>query len=53
MAGAAEGLAEAGLLPRERMREALAALDAWRSAPGACVWYSLPFAEGRRPTNPR
>jgi SAM-dependent methyltransferase len=53
MAGAADGLAEAGLLPRDRMREALAALDAWSGAPGACVWYSLPFAEGRRPASPR
>jgi SAM-dependent methyltransferase len=53
MAGAAERLAEAGLLPRDRMREALAALDAWSAAPGACVWYSLPYAEGRRPASPR
>jgi hypothetical protein len=49
MAGAAEGLAEAGLLSRDRMREALASLDTWRRSPMACVWYSLPFAEGRKP----
>jgi hypothetical protein len=48
MAGAAEGLHEAGLLPREVMREALAALDVWRRDPVACVWYSLPFVEGRK-----
>ena len=53
MAGASDGLAEARLLSRERMNEALAALDAWRDAPGACVWYSLPFAEGRRPATAR
>ena len=48
LAGSQEGLAEAGLLSREQMSDALASLDRWRADPGASVWYSLPFAEGRR-----
>jgi hypothetical protein len=36
-------------LAADRMDEALAALDTWRDDPAACVWYSLPFAEGRKP----
>jgi SAM-dependent methyltransferase len=49
MSGAAEGLAEAGVLSREEMGAALHALDAWRREPTASVWYSLPYAEGRKP----
>jgi SAM-dependent methyltransferase len=49
MAGAADGLDEARLLPRDVMDAALRALDAWRLDPAATVWYSLPFAEGRKP----
>jgi SAM-dependent methyltransferase len=49
MAGSQDGLAEAGLLSKEDMESALAALDRWKSHPAASVWYSLPFAEGRRP----
>jgi SAM-dependent methyltransferase len=49
MEGAAGALAEAGLLSPDRMNAALAAFDAWRGSVGAAVWYSLPFAEGRKP----
>jgi ubiquinone/menaquinone biosynthesis C-methylase UbiE len=49
LAGATDGLAEAGLLAREEIRRALEALDGWRRDPTASVWYSLPFAEGRKP----
>jgi SAM-dependent methyltransferase len=49
LAGSAAGLAEAGLFSTEEMRKALVALDEWRADPTASVWYSLPFAEGRRP----
>jgi SAM-dependent methyltransferase len=48
MEGSAAGLAEAGLLSEEEMAAALHALDRWKTQPGASVWYSLPFAEGRR-----
>jgi hypothetical protein len=51
MAGAADGLDEARLLPRDAMNAALHALDAWRLDPTATLWYSLPFAEGRKPAD--
>jgi len=47
--GSAPGLAEAGLLTRSAMEDALLALEDWRRDPAAALWYSLPFAEGRRP----
>ncbi len=47
--GSAPGLAEAGVLAPAEMDAALLALEAWRAHPGASLWYSLPFAEGRRP----
>jgi hypothetical protein len=46
---ARDGLDEAGLLPRLEMDSGLEALARWRKGPTACLWYSLPFAEGRRP----
>ena len=47
--GSAPDLAEAGLLADAEMDAALRALEAWRTHPAATVWYSLPFADGRRP----
>lgn len=49
MNGARAALASDGQLSTAAMDEALAALESWRQHAGASVWYSLPFAEGRRP----
>lgn len=46
LAGAADALDAAGRLPRADLESELAELDAWRSQPGATLWYSLPLAEG-------
>lgn len=48
MAGATDLLEESGLLDRGEMGRALSALSEWRCRPDATLWYSLPFAEGRR-----
>ncbi len=47
--GAAEDLDRRGLFSPAEMKHALERLEDWRSTPGAVVWYSLPFVEGRRP----
>lgn len=48
LSGAARTLDSAGALPRSEMDAALTSLDGWRRRPAACVWYSLPLAEGIR-----
>ncbi|HEX5050320.1 MAG TPA: methyltransferase domain-containing protein [Planctomycetota bacterium] len=42
-------LDSSGRFSTAQMQHALDCLQAWRQRPGASVWYSLPFAEGRRP----
>jgi hypothetical protein len=49
LAGAGPALERDGDLARGGMQAALAALAAWRTLPAATLWYSLPYAEGRRP----
>ena len=49
LSGSAPGLAQSGVLSTAEMTEGLRALDDWRTDPTATLWYSLPFAEGRRP----
>jgi SAM-dependent methyltransferase len=49
LSGSAASLAEGDLLSQVEVDEALGALDQWRTDPTATIWYSLPFAEGRRP----
>ena len=48
LAGAADELDAAGVLPRAEMDEAITVLNEWRRGDGATVWYSLPLAEGVR-----
>jgi SAM-dependent methyltransferase len=48
--GAGEALAARGRLSAAEMTDALAALQSWRREPAATLWYSLPLAEGMRPS---
>ena len=47
--GARRQILETGLLSPAAFAAALARLRSWRALPGASIWYSVSWAEGRRP----
>ena len=49
IAGARRMLLKTGLLSPAELAESIAALRHWAELPGASIWYSVSWAEGRRP----
>ena len=47
--GARRPILKTGMLSPAELTKALAALRGWAGVPGASIWYSVSWAEGRRP----